>query len=599
MFKKPKRIPRKIVQDDNGEPISAGIDSQDSSPSVVKRPSNQSKSKKPSSALKHTTLATEDDESTDSAKIPYRKPRNPALSRHALERTAELNPRPGSGLNGLPRRRSSDASDDPHPTYNAHYLAELKHATPTAPALSNDQISYDEDLDLAVNNDVPQTEPPGEATPQSRLNNTDVDIASKFGASATALTTSQPAPPATTSIPSDAQIREKKERRRRLAREQDFISLNDDDNDDQEQQRRSDVDSEDDELQDPRTRSLVQKAERVDLKKAKYGESRLEQSDEDVAEGFEDFVEDAGRVALGRAGRKEQERRRRKEIEERIKEAQRSGPNKHNRANAAGSDDEQLPDAPLKAGVRDIEVEGGGEDEEEDPEDASLTAAYETAQTHAGTYISRSTALRSSQSAAHKDLEARHAARMQALTAAQTRRRNVPSVRDVMRRVQGRIEERKQEIREKEGLLEGLAKERLEIVEEEGRIKILLEEAGERFERARREVEGEKEKQKEKLDTEMEDVRGERPEANGGSAVASSGEPAAPCHPQSAGHNEQAEYEDDEDDDSSEDERPVLGLGAGTRTSGLGMGSGLGAPGAGIGTGIGFGRGLGFQRDKS
>ena len=493
-------------------------------------------------------------------KLPSRIARNPAPSRHALERNTELKSRASSSTDGLPRRRSSDASDDPHATYNADYLAELKNATPTAPATSRD--SYDEDIDLAANDDVPRTKAAGESSPQPRTNNTDIDIASKFGATATALTTSQPAPSTSTSIPTDAQIREKKERRRRLAREQDFISLSDTNDDDQ---PRSDADSEDDELTDPRTRSLVQKAERIDLKKAKYGESRLEQSDEDIAEGFEDFVEDAGHVSLGRAGRKEQDRRRRKEIEDRIREAQRSGPNKHNRANGADSHDEQHPGTPSTPTVG-VEAE-----EETDPEDARLTAAYETAQTHAGTYITRSTALRSSQSTAHNDLEARHAARMQALTAAQTRRRNVPSVRDVIRRVSARIEEKKEEVAEKERMQEELAREKGQIEEEEEGVKVLLEEAGERFERARREVEGEKERENERVDAEveMEDVSAE----------------TAGSKPEGAG---------DEEDDPSEDERPVLGLGAGNPTAGLGMRSGLGASG----TGLGSGGGLGFQRGE-
>ena len=55
--------------------------------------------------------------------------------------------------------------------------------------------------------------------------------------------------------------------------------------------------------------------------KDKWGETRLVHDDEDIAEGFDDFVED-GKIALGRKSEKEAQRRRRAEMAELINDAE-------------------------------------------------------------------------------------------------------------------------------------------------------------------------------------------------------------------------------------------------------------------------------------
>jgi len=121
-------------------------------------------------------------------------------------------------------------------------------------------------------------------------------------------------------IPSEAEIREKKERRARLAHEKDFISLNGNDD-------------------DRRQLSL--------LPRKKSAETRLVREDEDLGEGFDEFVDD-GRISLGKKQEREAKRRQRKEMADMIHQAE------------------------------------GSSDEESDDSEAERRAAYETAQTRAG-----------------------------------------------------------------------------------------------------------------------------------------------------------------------------------------------------------------------
>lgn len=94
-------------------------------------------------------------------------------------------------------------------------------------------------------------------------------------------------------IPTQAEIREKKERRARLAKEQDFISLDDDSG----------------------RYSLLSTSK-------KLKETRLVREDEDLAEGFDDFVEDPGRVALGKKARAAQRKKEREAMRDMIADAE-------------------------------------------------------------------------------------------------------------------------------------------------------------------------------------------------------------------------------------------------------------------------------------
>ncbi|KAG9780210.1 hypothetical protein KCU88_g3774, partial [Aureobasidium melanogenum] len=132
-----------------------------------------------------------------------------------------------------------------------------------------------------------------------------LDLESKFGKSALSSGSSR--------IPTAAEIREKKERRARLAKEQaanahnnnedDFIPLEDYDSDGEFKPRRMQVGS-----------YIPHQTEK---------DTRLVRDDEDFAEGFDEFVEDTGRVSLlSRKAQREQALKEREAIRSMINEAE-------------------------------------------------------------------------------------------------------------------------------------------------------------------------------------------------------------------------------------------------------------------------------------
>lgn len=141
----------------------------------------------------------------------------------------------------------------------------------------------------------------------------------------------------TTAVLTEAEIREKKERRARLAKQkgsrdtEDFISFSDDDND---ERRAGD--------------SYITLLSRKGGSKA---DTRLVAEDEDLGEGFDEFVEDGG-LSLGRKAEREARKRHRAEMASLISAAE-----------GAGSD---------------------GEAAASDDSEAERRAAFEAAQTRAG-----------------------------------------------------------------------------------------------------------------------------------------------------------------------------------------------------------------------
>lgn len=237
------------------------------------------------------------DDDDDSVETAVFTPKKSNLSRQAVEKNALRK----SLAPSLSSERFSLRQNEERPSYSVDQLNELKTSTPSTPK------------DLRSLSDIDSD--------QGR----ELDLAAKFGSNLALQRDS--------AIPTNAEIREKKERRARLAKEQEYINL-DSDGDEAEE----DEDSNDE-------RSLLPYAK----PKPRKEETRLVRDDEDIAEGFDDFVED-GRIALGRKGEKEQKRR-------------------HN------------------ADIRDLinEAEGGGSDESsEDDSEAERKAAYEAAQTKAG-----------------------------------------------------------------------------------------------------------------------------------------------------------------------------------------------------------------------
>lgn len=238
---------------------------------------------------------TEDDDSGGPAVFT---PKKSSLSRQAVEKNA-LRKTIANNLSSeqIPFRQTED-----RPSYSADHLNELKTSTPSTPKDLRSQSD--------INNETGKT----------------LDLASKFGSDLAFQDSSS-------AIPTYAEIREKKERRARLAKEQDFINLSDEDAQEQE-----DSDGE---------RSLLPYAKQ---KPSKKEETRLVRDDEDIAEGFDEFVSD-GRIALGKKAEREQKKRN-------------------------------------EAAMRNLinEAEGGNDsaDSEDDDSEAERHAAYEAAQTRKG-----------------------------------------------------------------------------------------------------------------------------------------------------------------------------------------------------------------------
>lgn len=208
-------------------------------------------------------MADDDEEMNEGEVIT---PKRIGIRKHIKEKSSlQRTWAPSGPSENMPLRAGQE---EDRPTYNKEYLKELRNSTPSTPKQSGSIPSSEDEREKQL------------------------DIAAKFGEIV------QVSGPST--IPTDAEIREKKERRARLAmeqgqdHEQDFISLDDAGDDDW---------------------SLSRKEEKV--------ETRLVRDDEDFAEGFDEYVED-GKIAIGRKAEREQQRRERAEIKELIDEAQES-----------------------------------------------------------------------------------------------------------------------------------------------------------------------------------------------------------------------------------------------------------------------------------
>ncbi|OAA81275.1 hypothetical protein LEL_00820 [Akanthomyces lecanii RCEF 1005] len=165
----------------------------------------------------------------------------------------------GIAMRGLPTRNFDD--DDDRPRYSREYLDELQSSTPTTP---RDSISLPTDGD------------------EMELDASELEGAMVVDSPA-------PTPPASKiQVLTDAEIQERKERRARLAQEQDFLSVEDDDD-------------------DGRTK--------------KKEDTRLATDEDQMGEGFDDFVEDGG-VSLGKRAEKQRRKQDRDKMAELINEAE-------------------------------------------------------------------------------------------------------------------------------------------------------------------------------------------------------------------------------------------------------------------------------------
>ncbi|PVI08023.1 hypothetical protein DM02DRAFT_511385 [Periconia macrospinosa] len=267
------RVPRKISSyDDDDTPDSGASSQSDTQNNVVKRPTF-GKSKKRSSlrmSFGPTDSGNDGDESSSGSAATVATPKKSNLSRIAIEKSAQLRAR-----SPLAPEASRDEEDTVQPSYSKDYINELRNSTPSTP---KDLVPSAKEEELKA-----------------------LDIASKFGANA-----SITIEPAASAIPTQAEILEKKARRKRLAIEQENYRT------DSNQPWASD--DSDDEFRTGRNEISLRPKE-------KYAETRLVHDDEDIAEGFDDFVED-GKIALGRKSEREAQRRRRAEMAELINDAE-------------------------------------------------------------------------------------------------------------------------------------------------------------------------------------------------------------------------------------------------------------------------------------
>ena len=316
------------------------------------------------------------------------------LSRQAIEQNAlRKSLTANTSSDNFPLRQSND-----RPSYSAEHLNELKTSTPSTPKNSGSHSAFE-----------------GQETKA-------LDLAAKFGSDLLVQDSDS-------AIPTDAEIREKKERRARLAKEQDFISLDDEGG--------GFAETEEDDSNDER--SLLPYAQQ---KSSKKEETRLVRDDEDLAEGFDEFVSD-GRIALGKRAEKEQKRKQEAEIRNLIDEAE----------------------------------GGGSEDSSEDESEIERRAAYEAAQTKKG------------MEGLHKDEESVKPRRPRT----PPKITPLPTLSGCVEKLKDQLAAKQYSLSIKERRLEEIRKEREDIKARQEEVQRLLKETGESYEKLKAEADADSE----------------------------------------------------------------------------------------------------------
>lgn len=203
-----------------------------------------------------------------------------------------------------------------------------------------------------------------------------------------------------TQILSEAEIRERKERRARLAKEQDFLSVEDDDD------------------SDPFGRK-------------KKDDSRLVADDEELGEGFDDYVEDGG-LSLGKRAVKARSKKERQHMAELITAA-----------------------------------EGHSSDSSSDS-DAERRIAYEASQSKAGL-----DGLKKPKKDPSEDL-----------LQVPPKITPIPTLTECLARLQTSLRSMEEDLKAKTSHLDQLRKEKDEIVQREAEVQTLLDETGKKYQEA-------------------------------------------------------------------------------------------------------------------
>lgn len=324
-------------------------------------------------------------------------PKRGTLAHAAAENSAY---RKGIAKNNLPLgrlpMRSADTDDD-RPRYSKEYLSELQMSTPNTPQnLAKLHSTSDDDDEMTLD--------PSEIE--------GAVIVDTHG------------PSKDTAILTEAEIQEKKARRARRAKEgagqdtDDFISLSDDDH-------RGQGDS---------YLAVLSRRQEYNPKKSAKDSTRLVAEDEDLGEGFDEFVEDGG-LSLGKKAEREARRRQRAEMASLITAA-----------------------------------EGDGDDDSgSDDSEAERRAAYEAAQTRAGM----------DGLAAEREQQRR---RLQSSASVQIPRITpLPDLNALMDEFRARVRRKADESNRLKAKIAQLRAEREGILKREPEVQRLLNEAGERY----------------------------------------------------------------------------------------------------------------------
>lgn len=335
------------------------------------------------------------------------------------QRVAEKNALRKSALTA---RFGTFGADEEKPRYSKEYLEELQSSTPATPQnlASLSIIDDDDDDSLRAPQPADTTPAPGSGTRTGTDDAMDLDPSELDGAMIVPtrdlpVARSGDVPSAAAHILTEAEIRERKERRARLAKEHDFISL-DSDNDNSEN--------------DERKRVILSST-----KKPKKSESRLIAEDEDLGEGYDEFVTD-GSLALGRKAEREAAKRHRREMAEMIQAAE------------------------------------AGSDAESDDSEAERRAAYEAAQRRAG--------MDGLQKPEDDLMEVDEEGGMGGVNQI-PKMKPLPELGEVLARMRGLVQGLEDEVSRRKARIESLEKEKGEILARETEVQEILNQAGAKY----------------------------------------------------------------------------------------------------------------------
>lgn len=383
----------------------AADDDEDDGPAVV-RPavsrSGSTKLKKKASSSRLSFGVTDPVDGGEGAdsRQPITPKKASSLSQRATENSAL---RSSLSNRKLPTRSFGPESEET--SYSREYLEELQSSTPNTPQNIASLRIHDDDPggggSAAAGGGDAMDLDPSELEGAVVVPQADLSV-STFGTAS--------------HIPSAVEIREKKERRARLAVEGDAYNEDDDDDD-----------------------GYISLAT-----KKKKDDTRLIAEDEDLGEGYDEFVEDA-RLELGKKGEREAARRHRREMAELI-----------NAAEGVGSDGE--------------DGEGSGADS-----DAERTAAYEDAQTRAAM---------GGHHHQHLGGDGAGGAAAGAAGLVIPRMRALPELGESLARMRGLVQGVEEQAAAKRKRIEALEKERQEIVAREAEVQEVLNQAGVKYQSA-------------------------------------------------------------------------------------------------------------------